>query len=281
MIYQERRPHPSLAPYIRCFWYARDPLAEHGLERVLPAGHMQLVISLARDYLTDCSHALRDDSSAVNLSARPSAPSLLTGMRSTYALIDRFDMAELIGVVFRPGMTAAFLPRNAALFTDRETPLEEIWGRSAEQLRERLRDGETTGTKFALIEGEFLRRLEAARAAPRPAAVSHALAALHSRDERITIREIGRRSGLSSRRLSDIFREHVGLSPKAYQRVLRFQRAVRQMHRGADVRWMELALDCGYYDQSHFVNDFREFSGISPTAYSASQRVWSNHVPLS
>ena len=52
------------------------------------------------------------------------------------------------------------------------------------------------------------------------------------------------------------------------------------MHNGAEVRWTELALDCGYYDQSHFANDFREFSGINPTTYSAARRVWSNHLPV-
>jgi AraC-like DNA-binding protein len=96
----------------------------------------------------------------------------------------------------------------------------------------------------------------------------------------MTIQEIGRQTGLSTRRLSEVFRERVGVSPKLYQRILRFQRAVQQMHRGTDVRWMELALECGYYDQAHFANDFREFSGINATTYSATRRMWSNHLPV-
>jgi len=47
-----------------------------------------------------------------------------------------------------------------------------------------------------------------------------------------------------------------------------------------EVPWAELAVSCGYYDQPHFANEFRAFSGISPTGYSEAQRVWSNHVPL-
>jgi AraC-like DNA-binding protein len=77
-----------------------------------------------------------------------------------------------------------------------------------------------------------------------------------------------------------VFREQIGVSPKVYARILRFQRAVQKMHAGADIRWAELALACGYYDQAHFANDFRDFSGISPTTYSVSQRKWKNHVPL-
>jgi AraC-like DNA-binding protein len=52
------------------------------------------------------------------------------------------------------------------------------------------------------------------------------------------------------------------------------------MHCGADIHWAELALTCGYYDQSHFANDFRAFSGLSATAYTATKRPWANHIPL-
>ncbi len=52
------------------------------------------------------------------------------------------------------------------------------------------------------------------------------------------------------------------------------------MHRGDDIRWTDLALTCGYYDQSHFANDFHAFSGLSPTSYSTAHRPWSNHISL-
>src|SRR5437773_2037032 len=62
--------------------------------------------------------------------------------------------------------------------------------------------------------------------------------------------------GVSPRRLSQLFREQIGDSPKLYCRIQRFQQAVQLIHRGADIHWAELALTCGYYDQSHFANDF-------------------------
>ena len=285
MVYIERLPHPALAPHIKLFWYARSPLAAHGLERVLPTGTMQVVISLARDYLTDCSDFLEHGCQNAAMTRRSPA-ALMIGMRSRYDLIDRFDMQELIGVIFRPGGSMAFFPVNSHAFANTETALEDVWGRGAETLRERMRVATSAAQKFDLLEGEFLRRLRESSSSDNPAAVSLALAALHrGEDTRLTvpvptIREIGRQTGLSTRRLSEIFRERVGVSPKLYQRILRFQRAVQQMHRGTEVRWMELALECGYYDQSHFANDFREFSGISPTTYSATRRLWSNHLPV-
>jgi AraC-like DNA-binding protein len=86
---------------------------------------------------------------------------------------------------------------------------------------------------------------------------------------------------LSERRFSQIFREEVGLSPKVWCRIQRFQRAVRMLHSGAEVPWADLALDCGFYDQSHFANEFRAFSGVDATTYSASRTRWANHIAIS
>lgn len=270
MIYIERTPHPALAPHIRLFWYARNPLAQHGLERVLPTAHLQIVMSLARDYLTDCN----------SIAGGRSAPSILGGIRSRYQVIDRFDMTELIGVVFRPGGTTAFFPFNTFHLADTETGLGDLWGTRETDLRGRLRESASIGDKFRILDQEFLQRLSRSKAPHQPANLSLALTAMHGSDEALTVNGISRQIGLSTRRLSEIFREQVGTTPKLYLRILRFQKAVQQLHRAEDIRWMDLALNCGYYDQSHFVNDFREFSGINPTTYSAARPFWSNHIPM-
>ena len=93
-----------------------------------------------------------------------------------------------------------------------------------------------------------------------------------------TVREVARSTGWSERRFSQVFREEVGLPPKVWCRIQRFQRAVQQLHAGADMQWADLALDCGFYDQSHFANEFKAFSGIDATTYSALRSRWANHI---
>jgi AraC-like DNA-binding protein len=92
------------------------------------------------------------------------------------------------------------------------------------------------------------------------------------------VRDVARGTGWSERRFSQVFREETGLAPAVWRRVQRFQRALHQLHAGADVRWEELALDCGFYDQAHFANEFRAFSGMDASTYMASPRQWVNHV---
>jgi AraC-like DNA-binding protein len=273
MIYLERKPQTELAPFIRSLWYCRDPHAAPGRQMILPSGHMQIVLSLGAPQLTDCSGGLHSP-------AQPQAFAVLVGIYSHYQFIDTADLAHLIGIVFRPGGTTPFFAACTHLFTNLETSLEAIWGTSARSLRDRLIDAPTPQTKFDALEAALLDRLRQSRtAAPHPL-VNYALSVLDAAPGATTVAELSRSTGLSSRRLSQLFAEHVGVSPKLYARIRRFQQTVALLHCGDDIAWSELALNCGYYDQSHFANDFRAFSGISPTTYTAASRPWRNHITL-
>lgn len=95
-----------------------------------------------------------------------------------------------------------------------------------------------------------------------------------------TIAEVTRRVGLSPRRFIQVFKEEVGLTPKLFCRVRRFQKAIRRVYRGETVDWADVALACGYFDQAHFIKDFRAFSGLTPAAYLARPGRHPNHVPI-
>jgi AraC-like DNA-binding protein len=86
--------------------------------------------------------------------------------------------------------------------------------------------------------------------------------------------------GLSQRRLAQIFHEQIGVSPKTFHRVRRFQHTLQHLRGVRRVDWAELALECGYYDQAHLSHDFREIAGMTPSAYLAAATEHLNHVPL-
>jgi AraC-like DNA-binding protein len=270
MLYLEHRPHPALAPFVQSLWYARDPHALHSHQRVLPTGNAQVVISLARDYLTDANHPTNPLAS--------SAPALFLGIYSVHQHIDTIDLAELVGISFHTDGTLPFFPHATDLFTNRETSLEDIWGTPTRTLRDQLRDRSTPTQKFHALESFLLQRLRTTRKPTPHPIIPFSLEALHTAPGIATVTELSRTTGLSPRRLSQLFREHIGVPPKLYARILRFQQAVQQLHTGSEVPWSELALSCGYYDQAHFANDFRAFSGLTPTAYTAATRPWSNHI---
>jgi AraC-like DNA-binding protein len=179
-----------------------------------------------------------------------------------------------------PAGTLPFLPHSASLFTNRETSLEDLWGSSMRSLRDRLREARTPERKLGRLETFFLTRLHRTNAIRHNPIVRFSLGQIHAAPKIATVADLSRTTGLSPRRLSQLFREQIGVAPKVYCRIQRFHQAIQQLHAGVDLPWSELALGCGYYDQSHFANDFRAFSGLSPTIYTAATRPWSNHINL-
>jgi AraC-like DNA-binding protein len=267
VIYLEHTPAAPLNRCIRSLWYARVDGASNSRERVLPTGRVQVILNLARDFLLDCP----EGQSALRIS-----PSLIIGARSSYEIVDTSDMADLIGIVFHPGGFASFASDAVDLFSNRSVVLEDVWGGRARNLRDRLREVDTPQARLRCME-EFL-WYSFSGCLTRHAVVDFALERFQRDPTVCTVREVARSTGWSERRFSQVFREQVGLSPKAWTRIQRFQRAVQQLHAGIDLPWAELALDCGYYDQSHFANEFRAFSGIDATTYSARRTQWANHV---
>jgi AraC-like DNA-binding protein len=274
VIYLEQIPAAPLDRAIRALWYARAHDLPHRRERILPTGCVQIILNLARDFFHD---------NPGGPAARRSPPSLIVGARSVYEIVDTSDMADIIGVVFQPGGFAPFASDAVDLFSNRFIDLEDVWGSHARSLRDQLRELPSPWARLRHLEG-FLRNRFAARLGQpvslRNGTVDFALSRFHRAPALSAVSEVARGAGLSERRFSQVFREEVGLTPKVWTRIQRFQRAVRQLHAGVDLPWAELALDCGYYDQSHFANEFRAFSGIDATSYSAGRTLWCNHVPV-
>jgi AraC-like DNA-binding protein len=265
MIYTERQPGPTLKGCIRLLWYCKAPHLPHARERILPRGEIQIILNLAGETLTE--HPSRQSEQVL-----PLPPSIIVGPRGRYDLVDTRDLAELVGIVFRPGGASPFLHEDAGAFFEKFIALEEV--ASARNLRAQLQEQGSPAQKLQTIESWLTTKSKAQPLRRKPAAI-HALNLLRS----LSVRETARSLSISERRLHQIMTTEVGLSPKVWSRIQRFQHAVNLLHSGAEPRWEQLALACGFYDQSHFCNEFRAFSGIDPSTYATSPRLWANHVP--
>jgi AraC-like DNA-binding protein len=265
MIYVEHQPGPAIGGCVRLLWYCQAPALPHARERILPSGEMQIVVNLARDTLTQ--HSIDRAEEVWDL---PS--SIVVGARGRYDLVDTRDLEELLGVVFWPGGAAPFFREDAGAFFEKFISLEDIVG--CRDVRAQLHEQRSPQQKLLALE-RWLSATVSDRLPRRKPVVIQALHLL----SRHSVRESARLLARGERRLHQIFTTEVGLSPKLWSRVQRFQHAVDRLHKGAEPRWSTLALECGFYDQSHFCNEFRAFSGIDPSAYAGAHRVWANHVP--
>lgn len=195
---------------------------------------------------------------------------------SPYAILPTASV--VIGVHFRAGGAFPFLRIPAEEFHNARIPLDIIYGAGARELRERLIAAASPPRKFAILEEFLLRRMLPARALH--GAVLHGLRWLEGNGSP-GVTEVVRETGLSERRFSRVFSEQVGMTPKLFQRVRRFQRTIATLPRRTEIDWASAALDAGYYDQAHFIHDFRAFSSVTLGAFVAARIGQPNHLPLS
>jgi AraC-like DNA-binding protein len=250
-----RPPCAALREYVDSLWITDGyvPPGAHRQERILPSGQSNLVIDLL------------------------GGPPILGGAYSQAFALDTAAQFAVAGVCFKPGGAYPFISAPLAELTNGHAPLDALWGRWAEELRERVLAAPTPSCQLDALERVLIERLGRGRRG-RPE-VAYALAAFCRTPGTAKLAEVTEQIGLSHRRFLDLFAAEVGLTPKVFCRVRRFHRSISHVAAGRRVDWTALALDCGYHDQAHFIHDFRAFSGASPTYYEL-HRIGVNHLAV-
>jgi AraC-like DNA-binding protein len=170
-----------------------------------------------------------------------------------------------VGVHFKPWGLAAFLPMPAAELRDRPVTLEEVWGRSAAaELRDRLAATAGPQEMLTLLEDQLVRRV---RETAGLRLVRHTSSVIAAATGAVAIGDLSAAVGVSSTHMAQRFKEVIGLTPKRLARTYRFAATVGAIDAAGPVDWLELAARAGYYDQAHFANEFRTFTGLTPTRY--------------
>jgi AraC-like DNA-binding protein len=264
-------PRAPLSQFVHALWLYEGYTQPHAKERVLPTGEMQIVINLLED--RTCMYDLEDPNRFQVLRG-----SVLSGAHSEYQVISTAMQRSVIGVHFKPGGAFPFLRMPAGELRDTTVSLETLWGAEAEDLRDRLLEAPTPQARIEVLERVLLDEL--ARGFDAHGAVDFALHRFMAKPQAITVAGVTEQIGLSPKRFIQVFRDETGFTPKVFCRIRRFQQALDLMEGRRSVEWAEVALDCGYFDQAHFIHDFRAFSGTNPTSYLANRTEHRNHVPL-
>ncbi len=269
MLYLQRVPAPPLNASIDTIWYCHNTPGPHTLQRVLPSGGAQLIVNLKEDE-TRAYHIVGG-----RLCQTRTSGTVLTGVRTRYELIDSAETEYVMGAVFRPGGMPALFAVPAHEACDQDVPLDLLWGPRARELRECLLAAPGPTAKLDALERYLAARWRPVAAHP---AVTFALAEIGAYPCESKVAAITDCVGLSAKRFIEHFKGAVGVTPKQYCRIRRFQQVLAAAEQGQCVEWTRIAADCGYFDQSHFIHDFRRFSGLTPTAYEARRTQFRNHV---
>lgn len=262
-------PAAPLDAWIERIWDWDMPTAAFRLERVLPSAQAQLIINLeeAETRVYD-STGMCQRFDAVALDA-PSTRSFV---------IDTHEQVRVIGIVFRAGAAARFFGERMDLLGDQHADLDALLKPQAQRLRAQLLEAADGAARIRLLQQWAMQIAAGLR--PVPPSVRQALHTLERAPAVNRIAAIARDCGVSTRYLSDAFRAEVGMTPKRYARLRRFQQLVGDIHGRRRVDWAALAADGGFVDQAHLAHEFRAFSGMRPGDYLRLQGPHAAHVPI-
>lgn len=247
-------PRAPLDRHVECFWWSRRDAAQAYGEYNLPSGRAQLIVPL-HDGVFSC--AARESAETLTWSG-----SIVHGPQWSHYVTGPKPPGPVVGVSFRAGCAGAILGVPASELADRHVPLSSMWGRRAEELRELLLTASVPSEVFSLLERHLTARIEVPLLMH--PAVAAALASAWMPDR---VSPIQRSTGFSPKHFVDLFRDSVGLTPKHYFRIQRFNEVTRRLASHAEASLTDTAADLGYSDQAHLTREFRELAGITPRQY--------------
>jgi len=259
---------PLLAPFVSGIHYIEGAVPER-LERILPGGRIHLMVNLYED-------EFRTYHGPNCATVRRTGGAILGGPNSQASVIDTREQRCLVSVNFKLGGERPFFRNPLGETRDQLVDLDQLWGRDGAVLREQLLEAPNPQAMFRVMEAALLKNMVKPEK-PDPA-IPWAAWAL---ERGMPISGVTSELGLLPKTFVRRFRTQTGLSPKRFSRVRRLQRMLGSLGDPAIADWSEVAAEHGYTDQAHLIHDFRDLTGLTPTAYRPRSAQEHNHVPVS
>ena len=254
----QHKPNRFLSRYIQCFFLLEQgspPDSTH-FQRITPDGCAEINFNL-------CSPMKRMESTGRTF---VQDDFYLIRRVSQHYFVQQPTSVQMFGIRFYPWGLRPFLPVKVSEITDTFLTPEEVFGSRSRILQEKIYGSANKKEMIANAEAYFSEELY--NASSDDVVVSDAMQRIIAAKGTIDLDNLTTRYGLTSRRIQQRFSDFAGCGPKMFARLVRFRFALRRLHTIAlNAKLTDVAYDSGYYDQPHFIRDFKLFAGISPYKY--------------
>lgn len=271
MVFEIHVPAFPLSQFIESFIYYRDYNPIHSVDRFLPDGNVNIIIDL-----TDYPKYIYDNETLKEIQTCRNV--WFSGIRNNYITIPSGKDSEMFVINFQKGKAYPFIQMPLSELTDSVVDGELVLTPEIMKLREMILETPLISSKFRTVE-KFLTDKFYTRLIVNPF-IDYAVTQIITSPSPQSIEQIADKVGFTQKHLIKLFKDKVGLTPKAFLKVIRFQSAIQQIEDTKFTNWSTIAFESGYYDQAHFINDFKAFSGFTPNAYLQKQYEHLNYVPV-
>lgn len=249
--YRQILPHPRLLPYIRYYWILEAVYEKSTPERVIPFGAMQLCFYRGQ---------------VVCGTDRLDAGSLLCGQTTGYSDVFTEGNVRIVAVMFQPFGAKAFFHLPLQLLAEQKIKAGDLDDAALRELELRIAETDEADACVKLLDEFFLRRLLPLQEY-NYVRLNKVMSVIRENGGNVSVRALAETACLSEKQFQRVFSECVGLNPKEYMRTVRFQYALSLLQEHPAEQLTRLAYDCGYYDLSHLIGEFKVFSGYTPKEF--------------
>ena len=254
MHYKEYHPHPLLQNLVQCYFVCENDSTVLTDDKVFAAGCIEILFNIGPEAPQQIQHG--------KLISRPNIQ--LWGQT-----IEPFNFVSsgkhsMFGIRFFPHTAACFFNEPLDQFNNQVLDFTDIGGKEAATLQAKLSETKSLEGRIEMVDKFFIRKLDVPL--DKIKLVSSIIDDLAKEDFFENIDSVASRYGLSARHLQTIFLQYTGLTPKLFYKITRFQKSLRLIT-GSDQSLTTVAYRCGYFDQAHFIKDFKFFTGSTPSRF--------------
>lgn len=258
MSFKIANPSPFLAPYIKHYWCIEECLSSsssHHVQRIIPNGLTELIFYLGDKPQTD------DAQNAIQENV------LITGQQNRFYDIKVKDTLSLFSIVFKANGLMMFFNIPVKEFYNQSIPLKYIIKENVGFLESKLSETNSFNQKISIAEIFLKNLIQNNKNRHENKRMTHIIDLINQKRGILDIKTLASEACLSRKQFERLFVKCIGISPKQFLRIVRFQNALYQKRKNKHINLTSLTYNCGYYDQSHFINEFKRLTGMTPKKY--------------
>jgi AraC-like DNA-binding protein len=257
MEYRTYEPSPELAKQIKTYWSLDGGKNDepHTRERIFPDGCIELIFNHGDRF--------KKYDSETEFHLQP--PGFIHGQLKTYFELEATGRVGIFSARFHPAGLQPFVNFDVGTFTGRTLTITEVWGEDGSGLEQAIKECTGYDEKITILEKFLLGKRQALKVDNAP--VEYCVESMFTSVGTVSIEKLAEELDISKRQLERRFTAAVGISPKLLARIIRFQNILHLIESKEFKSFTTIAYEGGFYDQAHFIKDFKDFTGLNPKQY--------------
>ena len=252
MSFRRISPPTELSRYLECFWIVEEEDPTPTLQKIIPDGFPEMIFHFGDPYLIKLKSKWTKQSS-----------SLLGGQITAHFFLKNTGVSNILGFKFKPAAIGLLFDIDMFPLTNRVASLRTLGHPAINIIENLIKKADDHNDRIRAVIDYLSKNLRDIDDRP----INDAVEQILSSNGTISVSDICNDSACSERQLERLFRRYVGLSPKLYSRIVRFAYIFQHIQGSKKMNGSELGIASGYYDQSHFIRNFKAFTGEDPSRY--------------